>query len=257
MIRRGLENRPTLLSWLRNRFFRKGHERSSGEYARLYAYLSELRAHAPSRLSSIAAIPGLPGQLALLEFRDPGLRVYSGLEIVLFDDRRYLYYRMPGARPNGGGHVAPGTYRVRCNALHERRELFLVLERLASPAFRLVAHGVGAPPLPGRYARLEAGELDYSWIVGELRGLVLRTLEALPDGAASNEPGGAPPDAREADRAERERLALLARRCPPDDLDTWRAASDLAARLDRLASPYEASRAEASDGRVTPRVRAS
>lgn len=231
MIRRGKENRPTVLSWLRNWLYRKGVESTPGEYARLFAYLAELRVSTPPLFPALAPLERLPGQLVLLAFQDPALHVYSGLEVVVFDEQRFLYYRMPGAQPNGGGRVAPGVHRVRCNSLGEPRELFMVLERLAAPAFRLVAHSLGSSPEPGDYVRLEAGELDYSWIVGELRGLIVRALAAVHD------------PARPEDRA---RLASLALRCPADDEETSRAARELATRLaaptvDAIKPPFPAS----------------
>src|SRR5437870_343136 len=111
MFRRGPENRPTLRSWLRNRLYRKAPERTPGEFARLFAYVRDLHAHAPDRIPALVPLSGLAPQMVLLEFHDPLLRVYSGLEIIVFDEARYLYYRLPGAKPNGEGNVVPGTYR--------------------------------------------------------------------------------------------------------------------------------------------------
>src|SRR5437762_2891198 len=129
MIVRGAKNRVTLFSLLKNRLYRKGTPRFPGEFARLFQAVAKLQAHDSSLLPALKPIDGLPGQMVLLEFQDPGLAIYSGLEIIVFDDERFLYYRLPGALPNGEGWVAPGRYPIRFNAFRDRREVFLVLEK--------------------------------------------------------------------------------------------------------------------------------
>ncbi|WP_394849172.1 hypothetical protein LZC95_17205 [Pendulispora brunnea] len=165
---------PTLMARARNWLYRKGPEPAPGQWARLYGYLRDLHEHEPRILPALQPIAGLPDSFALLEFHHPTLRIYSGREIILFDESRYLYYRLPGALPNGSGFVEPGRYRLRCRAPRDEHDRILELEKTGDTSFRLLGQEKrvleqAAPP--------KAGELDYSWIVGELEDLVVRWLQ--------------------------------------------------------------------------------
>jgi hypothetical protein len=216
------ENRATLISRVKNRVSRKARERSPGEFARLFRYLSELNRYDAALLPSLVPLSAPAGQFALFEFHDPELRIYSGLEFIVFDERRYLYYRLPGALPNGAGHVAPGRYHVRLNAIADPRELFVVLEKGSEPAFTLLTQSLRPAP-SAVYTRLEARELDYSWIVRELRGLVVSWLTS----AQALDEARTPP----AGTAGAERLRELLRACPADDPEISSASHVLMSRL--------------------------
>ncbi|WP_394838607.1 hypothetical protein LVJ94_17055 [Pendulispora rubella] len=158
----------------RNWLYRKGPEPAPGQWARLHAYLRDLHEYEPRILPALRSLRGMPDSFALLEFHHPTLRIYSGREIILFDDCRYLYYRLPGALPNGGGFVEPGRYRLRCRAPRDAHDRILELEKTGDTSFQWISQRARVPDEP---TPPKAGELDYSWIVGELEDLVVRWLQ--------------------------------------------------------------------------------
>lgn len=152
-----------------------------------WACFTGLQAYEPRLLSWVRAVPGAERLFLLLSFRDASLRHYSGHEVVLFDDREFLYYWLPGAKPNATGHVKPGRYTLLLHTRTEGRGLRLDLEKSQEGTFTVSQLELTSEPsLPGHTA-LRPRSLDYErYFVPELEALVLawltESLQALGQG---------------------------------------------------------------------------
>src|SRR4051794_36029993 len=47
------------------------------------------------------------------DFQSSAFQRYAGMELVFLDRERVAYHRLPGALPDGAGHVPAGQYRFR------------------------------------------------------------------------------------------------------------------------------------------------
>ncbi|MDY7225115.1 hypothetical protein [Hyalangium rubrum] len=171
------EGRRPLLAraaaWLRG-----GRAEATRDRARrAWTCFTGLYAYEPRLLSWAREVPGAERLYLLLTFSDAFLRRYSGHEVVLFNDTEFLYYWLPGAKPNATGYVKPGRYALLLHTRTEGRRLRLELEKSEDGAF--TAHELeltSETSLPG-HTSLQPRSLDYGqYFVPELEALVLAWL---------------------------------------------------------------------------------
>ncbi len=215
-----------LTAWLRGE--RAGRHSEPGA---VWACFERLHAYEPKVLSWVLPVPGLDRRYLMLAFHTDFLRRYTGHEVVLFGEREFLYYWLPGARQNATGHVSPGHHAL---LLHTRTEgLRLRLELEKSEDGALSVGEVAVTPevaLPERTV-LSPRSLDYGrYFLPELEAVVMMWLtwhaQALHMGVLRPSPG------------EAERLAELVEPCRALNPAIRARAGELLTRLPRATRSH-------------------
>ncbi len=117
---------------------------TDAELRRLEAAFGEMVAGNPLIYYWVHRVDG--ARWLITDFFHPSMLRYRGLEFVLVERGTVSYYRLPGARVGGTGHVAAGDYRVSITS--PAGAAFLIESRKTARG-RLERHGVSAAPASG------------------------------------------------------------------------------------------------------------
>ncbi len=115
----------------------------------------------------------------IMDFHHPSMLKYRGLEVVLIDGHEVAYYRLPGARAGGTGHVPAGVYQISMRALSGREyQVDLKKNHLGRC---ILNEAVVAPigPQIECYPRISPHWLEPSRFADEMKTSVTRGMEWL------------------------------------------------------------------------------
>lgn len=116
-------------------------------------------------------------RLLITDFFHSSMLRYRGLEVVLIENGAISYYRLPGAKVGGSGHVPAGDYRVRITS-PAGAGFLLDVRKNHLGRFELLARApvAAADPSP-THVELPRHTLETSKFADELKGAIASGVE--------------------------------------------------------------------------------
>ncbi|AJX35159.1 hypothetical protein [Burkholderia oklahomensis] len=148
---------------------------TDAELRRLDAAFGEMVAGNPLIYYWVHRIDG--GRWLITDFFHPSMLRYRGLEFVLVERGTVSYYRLPGAKVGGTGHVAAGDYRV---SITSPAGAAFLTEIRKNALGRLELLGVSAVPAGGAspsHVELPRHPLEPSKFADEMKAAIAGGVE--------------------------------------------------------------------------------
>lgn len=153
-------------------FFRKGEP----QFPLYFDLFAKLYVIAPEIYYWIVPFPGQVDRYVLTHFKHSDFIKYNGLELVIIDKSLMTYHRLPGAKPNGTGHVSRGQHDIMLNSMHDSIPHYFSINKMNHPDIQI--NSISAKPDEiKKYTYLPRRMLDYDRFVPELIEIILSGLE--------------------------------------------------------------------------------
>jgi hypothetical protein len=147
------------------------------DHSKWYFYFFEkLYQLEPNIFYWVQPFTGKAGRYILTHFKHDDYVKYNGLEIVIIDKAQMTYHRLPGAKPNGGGHVDIGNHYISINSMREDERHYLHVEKINTLDLA-VKTLTTYPSAAVNYVQLECRGLPYHQFISELTEMIISGLE--------------------------------------------------------------------------------
>ncbi|KAB8028088.1 hypothetical protein [Fluviispira multicolorata] len=124
----------------------------------------------------INLFPSKKDRYILTQFRHQNFLKYTGLELVIIDQHRMTYHRLPGAKPNGNGFVKTGKHCIQLNSMDEADINYFCVEKLNLLDLNC-KHTTIAHDLKNKFIFLPCRKLNYQLFIPELIEIIMYGLE--------------------------------------------------------------------------------
>lgn len=114
-------------NWMRSVWNRKVQRPKMKGDPQLYDLLAELNDWDGSILDWLHPLDD--NQFLLTQWKSPEFRHYNGKEVGIFSPQYRAYYRLPGALPNGAGHVENRKYKLLLMNIFWKRGYHLLIDK--------------------------------------------------------------------------------------------------------------------------------